>query len=181
MPTTPPPPPLRIAIIGAGPAGLTLARLLHVSPVPFTIRIYEADASPTARHFVGGTLDLHDDSGLAALRKAGLWDEFKKHARYDGEEIVVADRNATVLVHRRPGAAAPAADAAAPTEGKDPWARPEIDRERLKEILLKSVPEGWVRWGWKAERVRGGGVVEFRDGRGEEGPFDLVVGADGAW
>ena len=165
--------PPRIAIIGAGPSGLTLARLLHVFPQPFSITIYEADASPTARHFVGGTLDLHHDTGLAALRAAGLWDEFAKHARYDGEELVIADRNATELIHMRPGVSAPAEEST--------FARPEIDRERLKEVLLASVPAAWVRWGWKVTRVEEGGTVEFSDGRGSEGPFDLVVGADGAW
>lgn len=77
----------------------------------------------------------------------------------------MADKNATELVHRRGGG-----------EG-----RPEIDRERLKEILLESVPKGDVRWGWHLREVVEGGMLRF-DGREEmEGPFDLVVGADGAW
>jgi 2-polyprenyl-6-methoxyphenol hydroxylase-like FAD-dependent oxidoreductase len=161
--------PPKIAIIGAGPAGLTLARLLHVSEVKFDLTLYELDASPTSRPDQGGTLDLHTDTGLAALRKCGLWDSFHKYARYDGEELIIADKNATELVHMRGGEKAGSFD------------RPEIDRERLKEILLESVPEECVRWGRHLREVTEEGMLRF-DGREEmEGPFDLIVGADGAW
>lgn len=161
--------PPKIAIIGAGPAGLTLARLLHVSEVKVDLTLYELDASPTSRPGQGGTLDLDTDTGLAALRKCGLWDSFSKYARYDGEEKTMADKNATVLVHIR---------------GRDkagPLNRPEIDRQRLKEILLESLPEECVRWGRHLREVTEDGMLRF-DGRVEmEGPFDLIVGADGAW
>lgn len=159
----------KIAIIGAGPAGLTLARLLHVSEVSVDLTLYDLDASPTSRPDRGGTLDLHADTGLAALRKCDLWDSFRKYARYDGQEFIIVDKNATELVHRRGG------------ERAGPSDRPEIDRERLKEILLESVPEEWVRWGRHLREVTEDGMLRF-DGREQmEGPFDLIVGADGAW
>ena len=159
----------KIAIIGAGPAGLTLARLLHMSDVKVDLVIYELDASPTSRPDQGGTLDLHTDTGLAALRECGLWDSFLKYARYDGQEAIFVDRNATELVHARGREKGGSRD------------RPEIDRQRLKEILLESVPEECVRWGRHLREVTQGGMLRF-DGREEmEGPFDLVVGADGAW
>ena len=156
----------RIAIIGAGPAGLTLARLLHVSNAKIYPSVYELDASPTSRPDQGGTLDLHDDTGLAALRKCGLWDAFQKHARYEGEEKIMADKNATKLVHIKGGNT-----------------RPEIDRQKLKFMLLESLPEECVKWGRKLKKVSEDGRLEFEvEGREEvEGPFDLVVGADGAW
>ncbi|KAI9812574.1 MAG: hypothetical protein M1827_004563 [Pycnora praestabilis] len=159
----------QIAIIGAGPAGLTLARLLHVSEAKVDLTLYELDASPNSRPDQGGTLDLHTDTGLAALRKCGLWDSFLKYARYDGEETIVADKNATELVHVRGGKRA------------GPFDRPEVDRERLKEILLESVPEECMKWGQHLREVTEDGMLRF-DGREEmEGPFDLIVGADGAW
>jgi 2-polyprenyl-6-methoxyphenol hydroxylase-like FAD-dependent oxidoreductase len=75
---------IRIAIIGAGPAGCTLARLLQRSDAPIEVTIFESDSSLTRRS-QGGTLDLHTNTGIAAIKKAGLFDEFEKRCRYDGE------------------------------------------------------------------------------------------------
>lgn len=71
----------RIAIIGAGPAGLTLGALLHKHAIPFTI--FELRQKPTAGELSkpSGMLDLHEGSGLAAIRECGLYDEFLKHRR----------------------------------------------------------------------------------------------------
>ena len=81
----------------------------------------------------------------------------------------MADKNATVLAHKRG------------KEKEGVFDRPEIDRERLKKILLKSVPEECVRWGWHLREVTEDRRLRF-DGRQEmEGPFDLIIGADGAW
>jgi 2-polyprenyl-6-methoxyphenol hydroxylase-like FAD-dependent oxidoreductase len=74
----------KVAVIGAGPAGCTLARLIQRFDAPVEITIFESDESLTHRS-QGGTLDLHTDSGIAALKKADLYDEFRKRARYDGE------------------------------------------------------------------------------------------------
>ena len=152
----------KIAIIGAGPAGLTLARLLRVSNID--TRIYERDASASARSEQGGTLDLHADTGLAAIRKCGLWDSFVRYARYDGDEKTMADKNATIFVHMPSGNE-----------------RPEIDRYRLKEILLESVPEDSVKWGRQLREVTDDGMLVFEGINQRDGPFDLIVGADGAW
>ena len=56
-----------IAIVGGGPGGLTLARLLQMNG--FEVKVYERDAGKTAR-VQGATLDLHEDSGLRALRQS---------------------------------------------------------------------------------------------------------------
>jgi 2-polyprenyl-6-methoxyphenol hydroxylase-like FAD-dependent oxidoreductase len=74
----------RIAIIGAGPAGCTLARLLIHKGVNLDITIFEGEKALDART-QGGTLDLHTESGIAALRECGLHDEFVNLARFDGE------------------------------------------------------------------------------------------------
>ncbi|GGP14575.1 hypothetical protein LDL08_35520 [Nonomuraea glycinis] len=62
----------------------------------------------------------------------------------------------------------------------DDRANPEIDRGRLRDLLLGSLD---VRWGRGVTKVvpgtRDGVLVYFADG-GQE-TFDLVVGADGAW
>lgn len=64
----------KVAIIGGGPGGLTLARLLQEKGVD--VKVYERDENREVRQ-QGSTLDLHDDTGLKAINKAGLIDEFK--------------------------------------------------------------------------------------------------------
>ena len=54
----------KIAIIGAGPVGLTMAKLLQKNGINVTV--YERDQNPQTRIW-GGTLDLHKGSGQDAL------------------------------------------------------------------------------------------------------------------
>jgi 2-polyprenyl-6-methoxyphenol hydroxylase-like FAD-dependent oxidoreductase len=70
----------KIAIVGGGPGGLTLARLLQQSGAQ--ISVYERDPSRRAR-VQGSALDLHEESGLAALEAAGLMDAFWANHRPD--------------------------------------------------------------------------------------------------
>lgn len=70
------PPPIVIA--GAGPGGLLLANLLQRHGL--AVVVYDAEAGPSARN-QGGTLDLHAETGLAALEEAGLLDAVMARAR----------------------------------------------------------------------------------------------------
>ncbi|KAK4455130.1 hypothetical protein QBC34DRAFT_420784 [Podospora aff. communis PSN243] len=175
-------PPLKIAIIGAGPTGTLLARLLHLSSLPISITVFEAESSPNYRS-QGGTLDLHTSTGLAALKEAKLFDEFLKYARYDGHHVQFTDRRLksylTIV-----GAGKPREDGV--KRGKLEDQRPEIDRGDLRRLLVESLPPGMVRWGYKVVEVRKGDkmgreVVFAGEGQRPEGGFGLVVGADGAW
>ncbi|OJD34774.1 monooxygenase fad-binding protein [Diplodia corticola] len=152
----------KIAIIGAGPGGLTLARILHVNGIPTTI--FEKDRDRQFRHTAGGCLDLHEHSGQKALQAANLFAEFQKHARYDAEALVLTDRFGEEHVN---------------VKGID-TGRPEIDRPVLRQMLLDSLPAEYVRWGHSLRRVDEDGALHFDHGAVERG-FDLVVGADGAW
>ncbi|KAL6887018.1 hypothetical protein GGI43DRAFT_271338 [Trichoderma evansii] len=156
---------LRIAIIGAGPAGCALARLLYLGGVKSTI--FEGEDSASIRT-QGGTLDLHTTSGLAAVKEAGLWDEFLSYARYDGQYMAITDKDLHYYVVRGVDAESSAAFGE----------RPEIDRVKLREILLNSLPEGTVKWGHRLQKIEGSTLV-FANGTTDS--FDLVVGADGAF
>ncbi|RZK55176.1 MAG: FAD-dependent monooxygenase, partial [Pedobacter sp.] len=52
-----------VAIVGGGPGGLTLAKLLQLKGVD--VKVYERDLNKDGR-IQGSTLDLHAESGLAA-------------------------------------------------------------------------------------------------------------------
>ena len=160
----------KVAIIGAGPAGLTLARLLSISPHPLSLVVFEQDSSASSRTSRGGTLDLHDGTGIAALDAAGLMEKFKKKARYEGEALVIGDKHGNRQLEMK-GDEEDFKDMAN--------ARPEIDREVLKDILLESIPKKIIRWGHRVRSVGPDGIILFE--HGAEGPFDLIVGADGAW
>ena len=77
-----------VAIIGGGPGGLTLARLLQLKDAD--VKVYERDANKDVR-VQGATLDLHEESGLAALQKAGLMDAFKANYRPGAEKMRVVE------------------------------------------------------------------------------------------
>ncbi len=73
-----------IAIVGGGPGGLILARLLQLKGA--NVKVYERDINKDAR-VIGSPLDMHEESGLAALRKANLLDEFKKNFRPGADKM----------------------------------------------------------------------------------------------
>ena len=150
---------MTIAIIGAGPGGLALARVLHVHGIESVV--YEREPSRDARG-QGGMLDIH--SGQRALREAGLLDEFFAIARGEGQDMRLLEPDGTLLIQED-------------TPDDAPLLRPEVDRADLRDLLLNSLPAGTVRWG-RAFESADNGVVRFADGSSAE--YDLLVGADGA-
>ena len=169
----------KIALIGAGPTSLTLGAILHRHNIPFTI----FEASTELRH-QGGTLDLHPQTGQQALREAGLWDEFVKHARPESDCLKLVDLEAgEVLWDENAGDGDHGEEKSVEDSLKG---RPEIDREWLIRITYGALPEGSVKWGRKLSSIapRADDATKhnlhFADGSIEE-DFDLVVGGDGAW
>lgn len=154
----------RISIIGAGPGGLTCARILQQHGVAVTV--YDRDTPGTRNQ--GGSLDLHDDDGQLALREAGLLDEFFDLARFEGQEMRTFTTDGQLVFHHVPDAGEALT--------------PEIDRGQLCDLLLNSVQEGTVHWGRKLTSVSGGAtgprILNFDDGTTVE--TELVIGADGA-
>ncbi|KAK1987779.1 hypothetical protein LZ30DRAFT_615130 [Colletotrichum cereale] len=160
-----------IAIIGAGPCGLTFARLLETKNIDYVVFERDVNSSPNPM-YQGGTLDLHPSSGQQAIKKAGLFEEFKKLARWDATRLVIQNSDCTLSA--RVG------------ETRD---APEIDRFQLRQLLLESIPPHKVHWDHgvrSIERDRNSNsetprmTVNFANQNSISG-FRLVVGADGAW
>src|SRR6185369_16281131 len=121
----------KIAIVGGGMAGLTLARLLQMKQAD--VRVYERDVNREVR-VQGSTLDLHEGSGLEAMKRAGLLEEFYKHHRPVASRMRIVDKDLTVQFDDHD------------LEETIAEHRPEIDRAPLRDILLNSLKPGTVIW-----------------------------------
>jgi 2-polyprenyl-6-methoxyphenol hydroxylase-like FAD-dependent oxidoreductase len=131
------------------------------------ISVYERDRSRSAR-VQGSALDLHEDSGLAALEAAGLIDAFWVNHRPDLDRLRLTDAYGTVL-HDHPRLMSGA--------GK----RPEIERGPLRDLLLDSLQPGTVEWDCKLESAEmQGGQVLLRFAGGKTAVADIAIGSDGA-
>lgn len=157
----------RIAVVGAGVGGLACARTLQRHG--HRVTVFEREASPHAR-WQGGMLDLPGDTGQAALRTAGLFEEFHALARPEGQELRGLDPSTGALVHHEQ-----------PTD--DAINAPEIDRGQLRGLFLDSLTPGTIHWAQSVVAVTpaGGGTARLHFGDDTTQDFDLVVGADGAW
>ena len=160
----------QIAIIGGGPGGLTLAKLLQLQGA--AVKVYERDINKYAR-VQGSPLDLHDESGLAALRKAGLMDAFKANFMPGADKSMIMDPAAAVFFsdheHKKE------------ENFGDPHFRPEIDRGALRKILLESLAPDTVVWNSRfasMEQQDVGWLITLGDG--SKVYADLVIAADGA-
>lgn len=113
---------------------------------------------------------------------------FRAKARPEGEATRLLKGDGTVVLDENEQPPPPS------IEGEDGRGRPEIDRRDLKDLFINALPEGTIRWGkgiasvvpvegseqWMLKFLDGG-----NSGSGEKdpdaGPYDLVLGADGAW
>lgn len=160
----------QVAIIGGGPGGLTLARLLQQQGVD--AKVYERDATPQARP-QGSPLDLHHDTGLKALAAAGLLEEFKQRYRPGADKMRIVNSQLEVLSddHTNP----------VKLDFGDEHFRPEIDRGPLRELLMASLQEGSVVWNARFIDMQPAGAgweIQFENG--SRVYADVVVAADGA-
>ncbi|MFE4692784.1 FAD-dependent oxidoreductase [Streptomyces sp. NPDC056749] len=154
-----------VTVVGAGLGGLVLARVLHRHGIEATVLDLETGRDARTQ---GGMLDIHEETGQAALRAAGLYDGFRARVHPGGEALRVLDKQARVLLEQK-------------DDGDG--GRPEIDRGDLRDLLLDSLPEDTVRWGAKVMGAEplGGGRHRVTLADGTTFTTGLLVGADGAW
>lgn len=156
-----------IVVIGAGPGGLVFARVLEKAGLD--IAVFEREPSRDGRT-QGGTLDLHVESGQWALEQAGLLNEFRAIARPEGQDLRIANKHGKLLWDE--------------ISEPDVMSRPEVDRPRLRKILLDSLAPETIRWNYSLSSVEpaeggAGHVLHFENGNSIRA--GVLVGADGAW
>ncbi|MCT2409249.1 FAD-dependent monooxygenase [Chryseobacterium antibioticum] len=159
-----------IAIVGGGPGGLTLARLLQLRHAKVTV--YERDLNKNAR-VQGSPLDMHEGSGMDALRAADLLDEFKKNYRPGADKALIVNEHAEIIFSDHE---------TKPDEdfGNEHF-RPEIDRRPLRNMLLDSLQPETVVWDShfiSMEAQNGGWILHFKNS--SSAYADIVIAADGA-
>lgn len=164
----------KVAIIGGGPGGLTLARLLQLKGVNVTV--YERDVNAEAR-VQGATLDLHFESGLKAIKAMGLRDAFLTNYRPGAEKGRVINKYGEIIYDEHNADFEPTMDV---LDLDSEYARPEIDRGPLRDILLNSLQPGTVVWDSQFKNMIPAGhgwKIEFKNGHTVTA--DIVIGADG--
>ena len=152
----------KVAIIGAGPVGLIMARLLEQKGVD--VSVYERDKDAEARIW-GGTLDLHKHSGQEALKKAGLLERYYAMAIPMG--VIGADEQGNVLFTKK----------LTPEQRHD---NPEINRNNLRQLLLESLTNDTVIWDKKLTRIEeqnGKWLLHFENK--PDATADFVIMANG--
>lgn len=148
----------KIAIIGAGPAGLTIAKLLQQKGVDVTV--YERDKDAKIRIW-GGTLDLHKGSGQDAMKSAGLLENYYTKGKPMGR--TVAGKHGKVLFTAPPQ-----------------FDTPEINRNELRQLLLNSLANDTVIWDRKFTHLQehnGKWLLHFENET--VAVADFVIGANG--
>jgi len=160
----------QIAIVGGGPGGLTLARLLQLQNV--NVKVYERDIDKHAR-VQGSPLDLHEKSGLAAIRKADLFEDFKKNYMPGADRTTITNDQAQIVFSDHE------------TKKEENFGhehfRPEIDRGVLRKLLIDSLQDKNIVWDShfsSMEKQGEGWLLHFKNGKSAYA--DIVIAADGA-
>ncbi|KAH8656539.1 hypothetical protein BGZ60DRAFT_532121 [Tricladium varicosporioides] len=169
----------KIAIIGAGPSGLTLASLLHKHHPTLLLTLFDLRRRPSPEELAqpSGSLDLRRDTGLLAITECGLLPKFQSLTVECSEATLIADKSGDIKLA---------------LEGRE-GDRPEVSRNALQELLFNSIPSEFVKWEHKVLSVTPAKtpkkwILAFSDQSAknttdikDSEEYDLIVGADGAF
>ncbi|WP_159732539.1 NAD(P)/FAD-dependent oxidoreductase [Sphingobacterium sp. 18053] len=159
----------KIAIVGGGPGGLTLARLLQMKGAQ--VKVYERDFSQAAR-VQGAIVDLHFDSGLKAMEATGLMEAFKANYMKGADKYRLLDPQGNMLMDESQRDEEPVFG--------DEHFRPEIDRGALRDLLIDGLLPGTVVWDSQLIGLREiEDKWELKFENGMTAAADLVIGSDG--
>ncbi|MET3027959.1 NAD(P)/FAD-dependent oxidoreductase [Flavobacterium sp. UW10123] len=170
-----------VAIIGGGMGGLMLARLLQLQKIDATV--YERDLNSDVR-VQGSPLDLHEDSGLIAMKQADLLNDFYKNIRPNASKARIVNQNFELKFDEhdiQKGVSHTNSENNQDSLQDISKPRPEIDRSVLRNILLDSLIPGTIIWDSQfisMEKENEGWRVYFKNGKNIYA--DLVIAADGA-
>ncbi|KAL1744868.1 hypothetical protein HDZ31DRAFT_63673 [Schizophyllum fasciatum] len=161
-------PPLRIAVVGAGPGGLATAiHLLRLKDVELSV----FDQARELRE-VGAGISLNENT-WRLLQDLGAADKL--------EQFVKRGANGKIAMEHRNGRTGALLSRAYHSGDPDKPPAVRVERYKLQNALLSQVPPGLIQLSKKLAAVQestNGVTLEFADGT-KAGPFDLVVGADG--
>ncbi|WP_080778867.1 FAD-dependent oxidoreductase [Chryseobacterium phocaeense] len=159
-----------IAIVGGGPGGLMLARLLQLKNAD--VKVYERDLNQYAR-VQGSPLDMHEGSGLDAIREADLMTEFRVQYRPGADKMLIVNEHAEILFTDH--------ETKPDEDFGNEYFRPEIDRGPLRNMLLDSLRPETVVWDShfiSMQPQNQGWLLNFKNGTSVYA--DIVIAADGA-
>lgn len=171
----------QIAVIGGGMGGLLLARLLQMKNIE--VKVYERDLNQEVR-VQGSPLDLHEDSGIKAIKEVDLLDEFYKNVRPNASKARIVDQEFQIRFDEH-GISETTSTKSSDEKQHSLVAiskpRPEIDRSELRNILVYSLEKNTLVWNSQfdsMEKQGNGWKIHFKNG--SEAYADLVIAADGA-
>src|SRR4051812_31886012 len=155
---------MRVAVVGAGIAGLTFAAAMRKFAPSADVAIYERDAAADSRP-EGYGLGLRGDAGLLVLKRLGLYDDLA------GDAVTIA--NFAILDQRGKHLL----DLPAASDERRRTER--VLRARLKAVLRAAadLPASFARQ--VVDYADHGDGVELRFADGPTATADLLVAADG--
>lgn len=158
-----------IAIVGGGPGGLTLARLLQLKGA--SVKVYERDFSQEAR-VQGAIVDLHFESGLKVMEAADLMDAFKANYMPGADKFRLLDKDGNICFDEY--------NQGTQAGFGDEHFRPEIDRGVLRNMLIAALLPDTIIWDRQfVTMVAVNNAWELRFENGTTATADIVIGAEG--